>query len=103
MRGFPIASMKPDNSSPNNGGELPGTHVDCTTAIAQRTVLFPSPLPSPSGRGGILPSLLPTRTRQAVENLPKGLPLPEGEGRGEGKRREPAKLVLTKCAHLPGL
>jgi uncharacterized SAM-binding protein YcdF (DUF218 family) len=39
-------------------------------------------------------------SRQVVESLPKGLPLPEGEGRGEGERRALSSdpVALRRCA-----
>src|SRR5438093_3670368 len=58
-----------------------------------RTACFPSPLPSPQGRGR---TVVPPRTeriasvRRTASEAPlggaSGLPLPEGEGRGEGER-----------------
>src|SRR5207245_59298 len=50
-------------------------------------VLFPSPLPSPSGRGSIIGSAFDNPSRlERSQRRTLVLPLPEGEGKGEGER-----------------
>ena len=70
----------------------------CTHQVSDtqtvRSIRFPSPRPSPLGRGRTLAppraeriaSILRT-AEEETDNGTKDLPLPEGEGRGEGKGR----------------
>src|SRR6266850_2600 len=51
---------------------------------AVRTLPFPSPRPSPLGRGRA-DAGLSRRGHASAREPPRGLPLPKGEGRGEGK------------------
>ena len=64
-----------------------------TLALLRAAVSFPSPRPSPLGR--VEPFSAPRTIRARRLSSARGalFPLPEGEGQGEGKRREPPSLV----------
>src|ERR1051326_6771713 len=67
---------------------LAGGHLHGNTSV-RRPVTSPSPRPSPSGRGGAVDSLSPTRKCQVVESLPKG-------------ELRALNLTVTRYAYLAG-
>src|SRR5260221_13736383 len=82
---MPVSS-RPHVSSrhPTHGTQLsfgPPEVLSCRAADS------PSPRPSPIGRGGIIANLAgESEIIETRERSPRGLPLPTGEGRGEGDR-----------------
>ncbi len=85
-----------------NGSKPYGARGEQGSPIPRRThrlrslSLFPSPRPSPQGRGRSWHRPVDLSTAHRLRTL---FPLPEGEGQGEGKRRDRDPQISDTSRH----